>query len=90
MARSGPTKQLLAALEALRCLDRTGSPLDPVAFARRIREAAEDLEAAKVEEARAGGVSWREIGDLYGISKQAAQQRFGTTPPPGGRLESRA
>jgi hypothetical protein len=85
VARSGPTKRLLTALARLRSLDRAGSPLDPVAFARRIREAAEDLEAAKIEAARASGVSWREIGIVYGMSKQAAQQRFGRRSPSGGR-----
>jgi hypothetical protein len=86
VARSGPTKRLVAALEELRALDKGASPLDPVALARRIREAAEDLEAAKVDEARAGGVSWREIGLLYGMSKQAAHQRFGSRVPSDGHL----
>ena len=81
MGRSGPTKRLVAALEELRSLEKGASPLDPVALARRIREAAEELEAAKVDEARAGGVSWREIGLLYGMSKQAAHQRFGSRVP---------
>ena len=84
MARPGPTKRLAAALEELRSLDKGASPLDPVALARRIREAAEELEAAKVDEARAGGVSWREIGLLYGMSKQAAHQRFGSRMPSDG------
>ena len=36
----------------------------------------EDLEAATVAAARAAGVTWTEIGALYGLSKQGAQQRF--------------
>lgn len=86
MGRSGPAKRLVAALEELRSLEKGASPLDPVTLARRIREAAEDLEAAKVDEARAGGVSWREIGLLYGMSKQAAHQRFGSRVPSDGRV----
>jgi hypothetical protein len=75
-------KRLLAALQSLRSLERTAGPLEAVAVARAIREAAEDLERAKVGEAREKGVSWREIGSLYEMSKQAAHQRFGGRPPP--------
>lgn len=86
MARPGQLKRLLAALNSLEMLDKTGKPLEVVAVARRIREAAEDLERAKVEKARELGVGWREIGSLYDISKQAAQQRFGARIPlPGAR-----
>jgi len=34
-----------------------------------------------VESARAGGVSWAAIGTELGMSRQAAQQRFGDTVP---------
>jgi hypothetical protein len=30
-----------------------------------------------VQEARAAGRTWQEIGDVLGVSRQAAQQRFG-------------
>lgn len=43
---------------------------------RRYREALEDLEAATVFAAREAGVTWIDIGKLYGLSKQGAQQRF--------------
>jgi hypothetical protein len=43
---------------------------------RRVREAAEELEAAHVEAARAAGATWSEIGAAYGLTKQGAQQRF--------------
>jgi hypothetical protein len=33
-----------------------------------------------VEAARRAGMSWTEVGRLLGISKQAAQQRFGSAP----------
>ena len=83
-------QQLLAALQSLQSLDKTGEPLEAVAVARRIREAAEDLERAKVDKAREKGISWREIGSLYEMSKQAAQQRFGGgNPPPGVRPAGR-
>lgn len=50
---------------------------------RAIRAAAKDLERAQselrdaVDQARANGDSWTIIGTALGISKQAAQQRFG-------------
>jgi hypothetical protein len=44
--------------------------------ARRLREAAEELEAAQVEAARKAGATWIEIGACYGLTKQGAQQRF--------------
>jgi hypothetical protein len=42
----------------------------------RIREAADELEAAQVEAARKAGATWIEIGACYGLTKQGAQQRF--------------
>lgn len=36
-----------------------------------------ELEAAAVREARSAGASWSEIGDALGVTKQAAQMRFG-------------
>lgn len=33
-----------------------------------------------VDDARAAGASWAQIGEVLGISRQAAQQRFRTTP----------
>src|ERR1700749_3142459 len=44
--------------------------------ARRLREAAEELESAQVEAARKDGATWLEIGACYGLTKQGAQQRF--------------
>ena len=47
-----------------------------LAAARAVREAAEALEQALVDESRAAGATWSEIGAAYGMTKQAAQQRF--------------
>jgi hypothetical protein len=68
-----PVKRILAALNALDAADRPMSRLDA---ARRLREAAEELEAAQVEAARKAGATWIEIGACYGLTKQGAQQRF--------------
>ena len=43
---------------------------------REAREALEQLEAETARRARDSGVTWSQIGALYGVSKQAAQQRF--------------
>jgi hypothetical protein len=64
--------------EALDALQRSRTPADRLDAARRAREAAEELEQANVDAARDAGLAWAEIGDLYGMTKQGAQQRFRT------------
>ena len=73
MAPRSPVKRILAALSAFDAADMPMSRLDA---ARRLREAAEELEAAQVEAARKAGATWIEIGACYGLTKQGAQQRF--------------
>jgi hypothetical protein len=73
MAQKNPVKRILAALGALDAAAGAVSRLDA---ARRLREAAEELEAAQVEAARKAGATWIEIGACYGLTKQGAQQRF--------------
>jgi hypothetical protein len=73
VAPRSPAKRILAALSAFDVADRPMSRLDA---ARRLREAAEELEAAQVEAARKAGATWLEIGAAYGLTKQGAQQRF--------------
>jgi hypothetical protein len=68
-----PVRRILAALSAFDVADTPMSRLDA---ARRLREAAEELEAAQVEAARKAGATWIEIGSCYGLTKQGAQQRF--------------
>jgi hypothetical protein len=73
VASKSLVKRLYAALGALDVADGPMSRLDA---ARRLREAAEELEAAQVEAARKAGATWNEIGACYGLTKQGAQQRF--------------
>jgi hypothetical protein len=73
VATKSPVKRIHAALSALDTADKPMSRLDA---ARRLREAAEELEAAQVEAARKAGATWIEIGACYGLTKQGAQQRF--------------
>ena len=73
VASKSPVKRILAALSAF---DVADSPIGRLDAARRLREAAEELEAAQVEAARKAGTTWNEIGACYGLTKQGAQQRF--------------
>ena len=73
MASKSPVKRISAALAAL---DVADGPMSRLEAARRLREAAEELEAAQVEAARKAGATWIEIGACYGLTKQGAQQRF--------------
>ena len=61
---------------ALDDLGRAKTPTDRLSAARRLREAADKLEAANIDAARESGLTWAEIGALYGLTKQGAQQRF--------------
>ncbi|WP_049830802.1 hypothetical protein [Arthrobacter sp. RIT-PI-e] len=65
--------------------------LEDVRLARRLEDAAERHLIRTVAVARAHGVPWQAIGDVYGISRQAAFKRFGTTPPdnPGADIVTR-
>jgi hypothetical protein len=73
MAPKSPVRRITAALGAL---DVAGGPISRLEAALRLREAAEELEAAEVEAARKAGATWNEIGACYGLTKQGAQQRF--------------
>ncbi len=61
---------------ALRAHQQATFPIEKLQASRRIREAAEELEAIAIQEARRGGATWTEIGSCYGLTKQGAQQRF--------------
>jgi hypothetical protein len=61
-----------------------------IELARELTHAADDLIERFVTEARAEGLSWTEIGQLFGTSKQAAQKRYGATvAEEGGRWPGR-
>jgi hypothetical protein len=50
--------------------------LTALASLEKLRRLIEEEQYGLVARARASGATWREIGDLYGISPQAARQRF--------------
>jgi hypothetical protein len=65
----------------------TDDPLDRLAAAaehqRELVDQLDDLLDHFVKEARDAGCSWTDIGDVLGVSKQAAQQRHRRGPGPG-------
>jgi hypothetical protein len=54
-----------------------------IELGRELNNAADALIERFVAEARAAGMSWTEIGQLFGTSKQAAQKRYGATAAEG-------
>lgn len=52
--------------------------IDSLARCVRIRNRMEKMIKDRVVEARANGVGWKEIGQTLGVSRQAAQQKYGT------------
>jgi hypothetical protein len=62
-----------------------GPPLDVLAWVTdaddAVRQAQRHL-AAAVSRARSQGRTWAQIAGRLGITRQAAQQRFGNDPPP--------
>jgi hypothetical protein len=53
------------------------SGLESVIASGRLRDAAERALRRAVEDARASGHTWQEIGDVLHTTRQAAFQRFG-------------
>jgi hypothetical protein len=53
-----------------------------VTDAAGVREAAEGILVATVQQARDDGASWQTIGDALGVSRQAAFQRYGKPVDP--------
>ena len=70
------TKRVRAVLDALEALGSERDPLRQLDAVRRARESAEELEQLHVDAARERGRTWSEIGEVYGMTKQGAQQRF--------------
>jgi hypothetical protein len=62
--------------------EESASPLDAVAFIQgAASEIGEGMQAA-VQRARTAGSTWAEVGQVLGISRQAAFQRFGRPADP--------
>jgi hypothetical protein len=67
-------------------------PLELVCAAREVQARAEELMAAAVQQARQAGRTWQEVGDVLGVSRQAAFQRYGKPidPRTGGLMNTTA
>jgi len=52
--------------------------LDMIGSIRLVELAASQARRAIVIEARLAGYTWEEVGDALGVTRQAAQQRFGS------------
>ncbi len=87
MAEPAVPKRIAKALASLADVPDPMARLDAV---RRVREAVERLEQEAAGAARADGATWKRIGELYGVSKQAAQQRFRRPSPPPAPAEADA
>ena len=57
--------------------DAVPAELTSVQIARDLNASSDTALRVSVERARASGRTWQEIGDLLGVSRQAAFQRFG-------------
>jgi hypothetical protein len=65
------------AVEAVRCLVHQ-QPLTRLRGVRLAREHLKELERRAVDEGReAGLLTWKQVGNVYGITPQSAHQRFG-------------
>lgn len=53
--------------------------LDTLGALRLVELAAERARRAVVAQARAEGITWQELADTLAVSRQAVQQRYGTT-----------
>jgi hypothetical protein len=76
--RRVPTVHDLAALVNERGEEQPAARLrEAIDVARELQELGDELIGRFVADARAGGLSWTEIGQAFGTSKQAVQQRYG-------------
>ena len=79
-----PTLDELAAVVEARAGEPAGRLGAAVEHGRELTDLGDALIGRYVAEARTAGLSWTEIGRLFGTSKQAVQQRYGPTTMDGG------
>ena len=79
-----PTLDELTAVVAARAGEPDARLGAAIGVGRELTDLGDALIGRFVAEARAAGLSWTEIGRLFGTSKQAVQQRYGPTTTDGG------
>jgi Protein of unknown function (DUF3887) len=62
--------------------EESASPLDAIAFIQGAASGIGDVMQAAVQRAREEGSTWADVGQVLGISRQAAFQRFGRPADP--------
>jgi hypothetical protein len=72
----------VGAILASPVLKRDADPLELLRASIAVQAQVASLVSAAVEQARDAGCTWLEIGDILGISRQAAFQRFGKPVDP--------
>jgi Protein of unknown function (DUF3887) len=78
----------LLAEQASLLAEAVGSPLAPPSYLDQVRSALRSHQLAEqvlklcVQQSRDAGHTWQEIGDLLGVTRQAAFQRFGKPVDP--------
>src|SRR5215210_44827 len=76
-----PQVDELASVVEMRVSESPGDRLRlAIEFGRGLSDTGDALIERFVGQARAAGLSWAEIGQLFGTSKQAAQKRYGAAP----------
>lgn len=78
-----PARRAMDTRHLATLVDRLGSntrPDDQLDNLTSILELAEKMRALAVDQARADGLSWSKIGEELGLTRQAAQQRYGKKP----------
>ncbi|KUG54437.1 hypothetical protein AVL62_04315 [Serinicoccus chungangensis] len=70
------TFPLLDLGQAARAASETGEPAAALRAAARLRQLTEAVELRQVEAALEAGLSWAQIADCLGVTRQAAHKRF--------------
>lgn len=65
------------AVQALRSSLTVSEGLDDIGRLRLVELAVDQARRALVADLREAGATWEDIGDALGVTRQAAQQRFG-------------
>ncbi len=80
---NSPAHMTAQARELVRDYVETSAGVETLRELAFTRRTVDQLTRIAVADARAGGLSWQEIGDALGITRQAAHERFRGLLPAG-------